>query len=133
MFFQLARRCLEISFSNTTHPLRNEQQSPGLARAAPAADGKMALVHQHQQHHHQMEVVHQHQQHQQHQLQMDQMELVQHQHQQHQGQIAVTSDGTNAAPNAALAVPEGHQRSYQVTANSINAVLALLKGWGCEG
>ena len=37
---------------------------------------------------------------------------------------------TNAAPNAALAVPEGSQRSYQVTANSINAVLALLRGWG---
>ena len=38
-------------------------------------------------------------------------------------------DGTGAM-GAALAVPEGSQQSYQVTANHINAVLALLRGWG---
>ena len=31
-FSQLARRCLETSFSNTIHPLRYEHQPPGLAR-----------------------------------------------------------------------------------------------------
>ena len=46
---------------------------------------------------------------------------------------ADAQDGTDAAPDAALAVPEGPQPSYQVTADSINAVLALLRGWGCEG
>ena len=42
---------------------------------------------------------------------------------------ADSGDGTGAM-GAALAVPEGSQQSYQVTANSFNAVLALLRGWG---
>ena len=48
------------------------------------------------------------------------------------GAPAPAGPGADGA-TAALVVPEVPQPNYQVSANSINAVLSLLRGWGYEG